>query len=238
MHERYFEGVEFRDELPSRNFSEEELQEIRKLFSELEIESIDDVKAPVGEWSTGSVSLEFVRILRKLEKKTGQLLPLDGMNISYVRPEEMRPRSINERKYLVEQYGDYMRDGGSGDCMRLPGGRFDIRIAVVGREDELSRVTVLGLLGHEYGHTLGEHLEEPVLEELKADAFSALILSQANALDVSLGFEMDNTHDKARYMLDFFTGIGISEPAIISHLIQTPFMGVYPDSYKGMMRNS
>ncbi len=238
MHERYFEGVEFRDELPSRDFSEEELEKIRQLFHELDIESIEDIKAPIGEWNTRSVSLEFVRILRQLEKKTGQLLPLDGMNISYVEPKEMRPRSINERRYLVEQYGDYMRDGGAGDCERLPGGRFNIRIAAAGRENELSRTTVLGLLGHEYGHTLGERMEEQVLEELKANAFSAIVLSEAHMLDISLGYELSETHDQSRYMLDYLTGLGISEPAIISHLIQTPFMGVYPDSYKRMMKQA
>lgn len=193
---------------------------------------IDIVESEPEVWTFNQLQQDFARQLSEIDRQTiTPRLTMHNRTFKFVTRDEMRPKSDAERKRLVERYGDYIVDGRIGDCKRNADGTFELRIGFAGQENSASKESVLEMKAHEYGHSLGQHLEDTTLEELKAYTFENLFMRyycNANEYRVS---RMDalTIHDTASFWLEQLLDAGIKEEAILAHLTGERFGKYYPD---------
>lgn len=259
MCSRLFEGISFRDPdsylydialLPedtvgtvntSRRVS---LENLWREISGRDFGDTDDMAEPTTEqygWDFKNTKRTFSRILRQINMSNDTNLSLAGRWISLVPREEMKPKSPAAIAYLREKYGEYMVDGGAGDCRRISEGKYRLRVAHAGLEDVISEEVVLGTLAHEYGHTLGTIFDDPVLEEVKAYSFQELVLCHYNGVDrmIDLGESLfpGIIHDKARYWMYQLLDMDMPHGAIIAHIGNCNFGRFNPLSYRRWLGN-
>jgi len=127
-----------------------------------------------------------------------------------------------------------LRGGGGGDCTRLEDGTYQLRVG--GKDEEFQGLAVVvDTAAHEYGHTLGETLDDAADEELKAYAFASLFQRRYECnteyADVNSFLSSDSPHDVALHMLGELLRVGIPEGAIISHLIGEKLGKFNPTDY-------
>lgn len=250
MAERYFPGFAFKKSEPVKeakiitipyngtaNFSRPmEVIRLEDLFGDSE--SVVDEPEP-QLWTPSQLQKEFVAQLGKMDRQIrSPRLTMSRRTLTFVTPDEMIPKTDKEKQSLIQRYGNYVADGGIGDCMRNPDGTFTIRIGFAGQEDTVSKEDVLELMGHEYGHTLGEHLEDPIFEELKANAFANLFMRSYFNVSRYRIYQIDvsTIHDTAQFWLEQLLDKGINEEAILAHLTGNRFRKSYPNDYLDKIR--
>ena len=191
-------------------------------------------------WDQDGVLSFFGEVLYYAESDSGASLPLDNREITFVPRSDLVPEDPGEKERLAAKYGGkgYILKNIAGDCLRLADGRFRIRLGYLGQEREASWNQVMGTLAHEYGHTLGVKIDDPVFEEVKAYAFQKFtmryLLGQGRYfID---GYYRDRVHDIAASALNQLLSAGIIEEAVIAHVTGLPFGGVKPNSYQIMLR--
>ena len=183
-------------------------------------------------WNPRRVRTEFKKQLAILSKQIDHPLTLDGRRIRFVTPEQMRPKTEEQRQLLIDRYGEYIRDGGVGSCTRYIDGTFRLRIGYL-REESISQDEVLETMAHEYGHSLGPFLDSAIFEELKAYAFSDLVMRQFYGVSELLYIQMtvSNVHETARFYLEQLIEHDIPPEAILAHLIGSVFGRYKPNDY-------
>ena len=191
------------------------------------VDLTQSVEEPVPlPWTEQWVMAKFESILGDISRDTKQTpLSLKGRSVRFVPRGKLRPQSETERRYLIERYGDYIVDGGAGDCVKLGDGSYAIRIGYAGEEETIPEHTVVELVGHEYGHTLGDTLAIAVLEELKAYAFANLAMRKYYNVFVCQ-WDASTVHEEALSTLGQLIDRGIKEEMVIAHLTGEPF-GIY-----------
>ena len=145
----------------------------------------------------------------------------------------MHNRTEKEKEYLRERYGEYIVDGTAGECVTNDDGTYTLRINEQLLEQDPSGDTALEVLAHEYGHTLGESLENAVDEELKAYAFANLFMKHYLDVDYysNFRFTTDTVHAESLYRLDLLTS-HVGDPEILlAHLTGSRFGGHEPYDY-------
>lgn len=249
MSERYFAGLDFKEKEPSRSFEiitlPYELVDIPA--TSIETSNLDKITLDLGEliiddkikiWTPDQIIEEFSRQLAVIEREVNRpRLTMRGITIKFVTPLEMKPQNARRKLWLVQNYGTYIADGGDGDCSRNNDGSFFLRIGVAGQEHTRSKDDVLELMAHEFGHTLGKVLKPVTFEELKAYAFANLFMRYYYNVHEYRVYPMDvsNPHDTALYWLEQLLEQGISEEAILSHLIGKKFAMCSPYDYLNMI---
>lgn len=245
MAERYFPGFDFIRFEPSK------LKEITEVLhdgddlSDYSVESftleesgdfppIHEVEPELSVWKVDDLQVRFVSLLRSIDKQINHpRLTMSRMTMRFVSRDEMRPKTEEEKQMLIQRYGDYIVDGGVGDCTRNPNGTYSLRIGYAGCENSASLDEVLSVMGHEYGHTVGEQIEDPVLEELKAYAFANLVMRVFYGVRDYRVYQMDvsNVHETALFWLEQLLDRGVSEEEILAHLTMRRFGKSYPYDY-------
>lgn len=245
MGERYFPGFEFREferpkpitfelvpvertEIPNTPIGTITLDELTDSADDIIVEPEPQI------WTPNELQREFATQLRQINRQIGYpRLTMSRRTMQFVTRDEMQPKTDEERQWLVQRYGDYITDGGAGDCTRNPDGSFTLRIGYAGQEDTASKDDVLSVMGHEYGHTFGNHIDDSVLEELKAYTFANLIMRHHYNVSKYRVYQMDvsTVHDTALFWLGQLLDKGVSEEAILSHLTGRRFGNSSPNDY-------
>ncbi len=200
-----------------------------------ELDGIEEVEEREFD-SADEILPDFLRVLRGVNRSTNTQLGMRKRSLKFVPKEELKPKTPEEENSLVNQYGEYMRGGGAGDCTRLPDGTFEMRAGV--EASSIDRFSVMYVVAHEYGHTLGPRIEPIVFEELKADAFASLCervdlgVDDSTFHDAYGNYKPDHPHDVAKHRLGELLRADISEGAIISHLIGRKFGRYSPKSWQ------
>ncbi len=187
---------------------------------------------PTMDWRADEIRLEFRNGLSALASEFNIDLPTSSYRVVFVGSKNMLPKDKEPRERLARRYGAYILDGISGSCTRLPNGRFRLRLGYMGKQKVVDKDSVMETLSHEYGHTLGDLIDNPIFEELKADAFCSLFMRVYTDVNEYLidGESPDKVHDIARSRLAQLTLRGFSEGAIIAHLTGKSFGDFRPDS--------
>lgn len=245
MAERYFAGFEFKKFEPVKPFiitvpserTETPSIPIRVVHV---IDLVGSLNGPTVEpepdlWASNQLQREFVTQLDQIDRQIRYpRLTMHRRTMTFVTTDEMLPQTDEERQQLIQKYGgDYIADGGAGDCRRNPDGTFTMRIGFAGQEDTASKDEIFEVMGHEYGHTLGVTLEDPIFEELKAYTFANLLMKHYYDVDEYCVTQMDvsTVHDTAQFWLEQLLEKGISEEAILAHLTGRKFGKSYPKDY-------
>lgn len=193
-----------------------------------------DVSAP--KWNSKQVRQLFRRNLTKLGRAFDQPLPIENRRILFVTREDMSPETDTVKQSLVRRYGEYMVDGGAGDCQRNQDGSFELRIGFEGGERYYDKYSVLKTLAHEYGHTLGERISDPLFEEMKAYAFTELFMKclRPSVIDGGTVYTQKtlNLHQTAVYRMEQLIKRGISHQQILAHLTGENFGYTQSDDYR------
>jgi hypothetical protein len=210
--------------------------EVKDMESEKNLDNAEDRQLSPPRWNSRQIKQKFKRSLRKMSKVLQQPLPTDDVKIVFVTREDMKPKTEAEKRALVAMYGEYMRDGGSGDCHRNPDNSFRFRIGYRGLERVHEGITVLKTVAHEYGHSLGIRIPDPIFEEMKASTFAQLFMTFAhpNLIDGGLAYTMErlNVHQTAVYRMEQLVCQGITHEQILAQLIGQRFGYAQPDDYK------
>lgn len=229
MGEQYFEGVNWGE--PASKLPPEDLERVRALFRDMGVETVNDLVAKQERAQYIPVLGEFYATLQKLQDETGQPFPRRALGIQFVTPLQMNRHLSSQREGILRKYGNYVSGNIAGCTAENKYGGFDIKVASVGQN--YSRADLLSVLGHEYGHTIPNRGNvSSVLEEVKAEAFSGLVLAQNHGFTVNTEFDFRNPHQLARYMLEVLDRGGIPREAVISHITNDTFMGFPPDAYQ------
>ena len=204
-------------------------------------DAVNGVKKTVRiPWDQHGVLRLFEEVLYDAGSDSKASLPLDKRVINFVPRSDLVPEDPGEREKLSAKYGGegYALTSIIGSCLRLPDGGFRIRLGYLGQEREASWNQVLGTLAHEYGHTLGDQIDDLVLEEVKAYAFQKFIMRYllGKGRYFINGYYRDRVHDIARSALNQLVTAGIVEEAVIAHVTGLPFGLVHPNSYQIMLR--
>ena len=191
-------------------------------------------------WSQDGVLRLFEEVLYYAGSDSEASLPLDKREITFVPRSDLVPEDLGEKERLATKYGGegYVLKNIVGDCLRLPDGRFRIRLGYLGQERETTQNQVVGTLAHEYGHTLGDQIPDPTFEEVKAYAFQKFIMRYllGEGRYFINGYYRDRVHDIARSALNQLVTAGIAEEAVVAHVTGLPFGLVHPNSYQIMLR--
>lgn len=245
MAERYFPGFEFKKFEPPKPITFELVPVERTEIPNGPIETVtlgeltgfenDIVVEPESQvWTPRELQREFITQLGQIDRQIGYpRLTMRKRTMKFATRDEMRPKTDEERQWLVQRYGDYITDGGAGDCARNPNGTFTLRIGYAGQEDTASKDNVISVMAHEYGHTIGRHIDDAVLEELKAYTFTNLFMRHYYNVSEYCVYQVDvsSVHDTALFWLEQLLDNGISEEAILAHLTGKRFRQFYPNDY-------
>lgn len=200
-------------------------------MGEVDLEIVDE---PPFVWNRRQVRKIFIEQLAEISQSIGEPgLTMVGRELRFATVNEMRPQTKKQKQQLLDFYGEYMKDGGVGDCNEHEDGTFTLRVAF-GRD--LIRLTdnELSVAAHEYGHTLGgRFIEDLVFEEVKADAFEILFMKHfynAKSYDISIG-DGSNVHEMAGFKLGQLVRAGVPEETVIAHLIERQFGRFHPEDY-------
>jgi len=242
MIERYLEGIDLpllrTDVSPELTAVANRLPTVTGTIRVPVIGSVEDVtiiESPSG-WDLEDVLVNYRTVLKSIETSLKITLPTDNRFILLVTPKELIPTNQEEKRKLVEKYGSHILDGIDGDCTRQGEG-FRIRLGYKGLEKSTPLNKVLEVLAHEYGHTLGERIDSPVWEELKAYAFQALFMRHySNVRYFIHGYfthevSSEEVHEIAEAMWALLITRGIKEEEILSHLIGGSFGPFQPKDY-------
>lgn len=204
---------------------------------DLEELTIEETSA---EWNPGQIRQEFLKVLRDLDAKLGYpRLTMRRRSVQFVTKDEIRPQTEEEKQQLIEKYGgDYILDGITGDCTRNTDGSFTLRVGFKGEEEAVHHDDVLQTVAHEYGHTVGERLEDATLEELKAYTFENLVMREFYKASQYYPYVMDasTTHSIALFRLEQLLTRGIPEEAILAHVTGRRFGKCYPNDYLSLQK--
>ena len=187
--------------------------------------------------SLGEIMPNFKDILKGVNRKINTRLSMRNREMKIVSDMDMRPKTPEEAQKLVDRYGEYMRDGGNGDCTQLGDGSFLMRVGLrsSGKREWPS---ALYIVSHEFGHTLGYNIDDVNFEELKADAFASICERvDTNAInssyeEINEQLNPDHPHDVAKHRLGELLRANIGEGAILSHLIGRKFGRYSPRSWE------
>lgn len=194
---------------------------------------LETVEEPEYSWTRRNIQSAFRRQLAEIRHSIGEpSLTMRDRSLHFVSPRQMKPSTEKERKDLLDRYGEYMKDGGAGDCTRHDDGTFTLRVAFGAKPPKLTD-NEISIAAHEYGHTLGEQIEDPVTEELKADAFQILFMKHFYRVGSYLISPIpDTVHEIALFRLEQLIITGkMPEEAIIAHLTEGPFGRFSPTDY-------
>jgi hypothetical protein len=231
----FFEGFTFRPYKPTNSIVVFKFDgKIIDPFANLPVPEIR-VRQRKEPWTTDGVMQSFARTLRTISKRTGEPLSMDGVEVHFVTPDDIRPKTDAEREYLRNKYGEYILDGVAGDCTTNEDGTFTIRLGVQGTSK--TKREVMELFAHEYGHTRGDHIDSAVYEELKAYTFANLFMKTYSRLDFysNFRFSADTVHEDALYRLEELM-IYMEPEVVFAHLIDRPFAGYNPSAYRDYIR--
>lgn len=256
--EQFFPGVEFK--LPSGQTNRDpEIVEVQdfmlKTGEMLVIEwPVVDLTKPRHEeedeleevidgdehgWKFDKVLREFSVITGLMEQELEISLPMNNRSVSFVERMKLIPEDPDDIMALVDKYGKYIIDGIAGDCTRFQDGSFAIRVGYKGQEDRIPKSEAMYVLAHEYGHSLGEHIEDPVFEEVKAYAFARLVMQYYFQSDYvgmeSRTLQPDRVHDIAIHRIEQLNARRIGEAEIIAHLTARPFGRHQPSDYQNRL---
>lgn len=202
---------------------------------------VKDVKKAIRTpWNQDGVLRLFEEVLYYVGSDSKASLSLDKREVTFVPQSDLAPEDSSEKERLATRYGGegYVLTNIIGGCLRLPDGRFRIRLGYLGQEREVTQNQVVGTLAHEYGHTLGGQITDPTFEEVKAYAFQGLFMRYLLGPDKYHidGYYRDRVHDIARSALNQLVAAGIVEEAVVAHVTGLPFGLVHPNSYQIMLR--
>jgi hypothetical protein len=231
MRESYFSGLDWGNP-KSLEILPEDLEKVRTIFTDIGVETVDDLLSSQERVRFQPALVEFYATLQKMQDETGQPFPRRALNIDIITPQQMSRHLSPQRDAMLQKYGRFVSGSIAGCTEENQYGGYDIKIAAVGQN--FSKADFLSVLGHEYGHTIpNKERVSAVLEEVKAEAFAGLVLSENYGFSVNVG-ELDfrNPHQLARYMLEVLDSGGIPREAVISHITNDTFMGFPPDAYK------
>ena len=182
------------------------------------------------------VNSDFSRLLAKVSKSAGHRFCMRKRKLVLVLQDHIKPQTLEEENRLVDQYGEYMRKGGGGDCTRRDDGTFLLRVALR-NGNVLNRASIIDTAAHEYGHTLGKKLTDQTFEELKAYAFASLCeradtgADNCTYEDTQSNLHADRIHHLAIHCLGELLRAGVPEIAILSHLVGENIGDSNPNSY-------
>jgi len=252
MSQKYFKGFKFTEERHRKLIIKTRTKRVKKIIlNSLQREEVNlprdgRFNSHVIEYLS-SVSLiarflpAFEDTLERISQEIGQKLDMDRRKLLLLPSEELKPKTEEEANRLVARYGEYMRNGGIGDCLHDNEGNFTLRVGIDENRIQkaiVNRDLVLDLAAHEYGHSLGETLDSAVFEELKAYAFASLFQRNYSGSTESSykrkdfeNFHKNRPHHVAKFRLAELLSAGIPEGAIISHLIGKKFGKFDPTDY-------
>lgn len=233
---KYFEGINFTplvQEVPSEENRSNEYNDRSEDVTE------ENGKIDVAEtiWSRKKTIADFRDLIGNISGITGAELPLDDIAVFFVRKESLIPKDLSVRIRLSQRYGPYILDGIGGDCTSIlsaKNSRYRFMLRIGAAKSSETHEKVLERLSHEYGHTLGYIIKDPVFEEMQAYAFMALFMRYYTDVDQYLvdGVSPDRVHDVARHNVGLLQAKGVKEEEAIAHLIREPFGTYQPDDYK------
>lgn len=244
--QRFFPEIQFSPPAPVRS---PQLIPVEKSFSfdldstqtivlEREVGSLEpvpepDQKIPELGWTRRRLMTDYQDILGVISSRIGSTLPTANRYVDIVSQDKLIPQNSAEEKFLIARYGPYILRTIIGRCVRLPEGRFKLKLGFKGQEENTTEDEAIAVLGHEYGHSLGDHTVQTVFEEMKADAFEALFMSIYLDTDIYCldGDSPDNLHDVARHRVGLLQAKGIREEEMIAHIIGANFGEFKPDDY-------
>ena len=178
---------------------------------------------------------DFEKTLHTIGQDLGYPLTLDGRELLLVSRDELKPKTDEKAQKLVDRYGEYMRNGGNGDCTLLENGSYRLRVSLIEDEETGNKPILLEVAAHEYGHTLGKFLESAIFEELKAYTFASLFQrfyeGETQYSEKMDDLHPDQPHDVACHRLGELLRVGIPEGAILSHLVRKPLGRFKPTDY-------
>ncbi len=250
MKERYFEGVKFTAPRAPRSprtfslFRKRGMDVINDSNDEVlnnnqTTDSQEEIVEGIRPWSRRNVIAEYRDTIGQISGLTGVELPLDDREIYFIPASKMIPKLPEDQLALVRKYGPYILNGIAGDLTRLPVG-FRIRLGFGKDTTQVEHEDVMEILAHEYGHSLGEHIEETIFEEMKADAFAALFMKYY--LDVDdywmEGEDPGKLHHLAKHRVGQLQAMGVSEEEMLAHLTGRPFGQFGPKDWKDHFKPS
>lgn len=196
---------------------------------------IAEVEEELQPWKVDQVMITFLTQLKELD---GQIryprLTMRKKTIIFVNFDDIQAKTDEERYRLANVYGDYIVDNVAGNHIRNPDGSHTIRIGFAGQENIKSKNDVLAVMSHEFGHGVGRKLEDPILEELKAETFANLFMKKIHGVkelkNCFIG-KASNVHETALTWLSDLLDNGFSEEDILAHLTGKRFGSSYPKNY-------
>ena len=185
---------------------------------------------------------EFEGTLDKISQETGEELDMEKRELFLVASDELKPKTKEEAKKLINKYGRYILKRSGGDCKKLEDGNYILRVSI---SEHVQKASVLENAAHEYGHTLGKTLDSTIFEELKAFAFASLFqrfyedtneskYKSAELFDV----HRKDPHEIAKHRLGQLLKTGIPEEAVLSHLTGKKFGRFSPEDYLKFISNN
>ncbi len=180
---------------------------------------------------------DFKRTIARMEQDLDYPLPMEDKQIIFEKRENLQASSYEEIIEEIKTYGKVISR--AAVCDRLKDGTFLIRQGISEKGSYLPKHLVLEYLSHEFGHTLGNCIEDVLDEELKAYTFASLFFKYYNGKSLYSTFtnkQKEDIHRRALRELGKILRAGISEETIISHLIKEKFGKAKPtDLFKFLM---
>ncbi len=185
-------------------------------------------------WSIHGVLKSMDARLAGLRDRYGVALPMERVDIEFVRRETLVPRKGKKRNQLINAYGQDIVKSIVGLHTRSAKGDHSVKIGYYGEQYSRRQEQVEGTLAHELGHVFGEHpLFGVEYEEMKGYSLQALLMAKP---ETGAGATGSLVHDRSRGMLAQLGSMGICEPAILAHVTGISFGEYGPQSYRDLRR--